>query len=135
MNLCVAAMPSKKDQLLQRSRNLIQGKKITSLADFQEISTDIGQEPVERQELATKQEPISKSRHDVPSKLRTKTYINVQKRTLAEVSLSKKTARENFRFTEELAMALEKCAGERRMKKNVIVEIALEDYLKREGYL
>lgn len=45
--------------------------------------------------------------------VQTGTYFDVQRRTKTAV----KVVRENFRFTEELADALEKCAGEQRLEK------------------
>lgn len=63
--------------------------------------------------------------------VQTRTYVDVQRRTKVALKL----VRENFRFTEELAAALEDCAADKRLKKNTVVEIALEKHLKQEGYL
>jgi hypothetical protein len=119
-------MTSKKDKLLSKSRAIIEGRRVTSLADFQDTPTGVSTE--------TPSLEIPLPEGDVLQEdVRTKTYKDVLVRTSS--MLPRKTARENFRFTEKLAFALGKCATEKRMKKNIIVEIALENYLKTEGYL
>ena len=45
-----------------------------------------------------------------------------------------RVAREEFRFTEDLAERLRKCAFEKRRKKVEIVTQALEQFLKQEGF-
>lgn len=130
---------SKKDQLLKRSRTLMDRGKIDSLSDFQDIPTipkiapeepkeDKKKKPVNVEE-AYEQETETESNSN--ALVRTKSYRDVQWKSKKPM----KIARQNFRFTEELAMALENCSEERRLKKNTVVEIALEQYLKNEGYL
>ena len=129
-------MPTKKDQLLGKSRALIGGRKIASLSDFQATPTEnaVPEKNTRGEEtgIATQSPEVAMTSNDALSPdIHTTTYTEVQRRTKAAV----KVARENFRFTEELATALENCASEKRLKKNTVVEIALEHYLKQEGYL
>ena len=129
-------MPTKKDQLLGKSRALVGGRKITSLSDFQATPTESvvpeKSQRGENTELATQSTEVAMIVNDTPpSDIHTTTYTDVQRHTKVAI----KVARENFRFTEELAAALEKYAFEKRQKKNTVVEIALEHYLKQEGYL
>ena len=131
-------MPTKKkEDLLGRSRALIAGKKITSLSDFQETPTeDAAAEKADAPDVAG--EPASEqpaASMDIEEKptdyVRTTTYKDVHRRT----RVAAKVVRENFRFTEELSAALERYVAERRLKKNTVVEIALEQHLKQEGFL
>src|SRR5512133_1842497 len=146
---------SKKDLLLGKSRALMGGRKLTSLSDFQETPMDdTPPEPVLIPEpapavsapapaLLTRREAAPAARPTPPRReegtpeatpaepVQTRTYVDVQRRTKVALKL----VRENFRFTEELAAALEDCAADKRLKKNTVVEIALEKHLKQEGYL
>lgn len=131
-------MPTKKkEDLLGRSRALIAGKKITSLSDFQETPTeDVAAEKADAPDvpgkLATEQPAVSMDIDEKPAgNVRTTTYRDVHRRA----RVAAKVVRENFRFTEELSAALERYVAERRLKKNTVVEIALEQHLKQEGYL
>ncbi len=119
-------MTSKKDKLLSKSRAMIEGRRVTSLADFQDTPTEVSTE------TPSLEIPLPEG-DALQNDVRTKTYKDALVRT-SSISPGK-TARENFRFTAKLAFALGKCAAERRMKKNIIVEIALENYLKKEGYM
>jgi hypothetical protein len=132
-------MPTKKkEDLLGRSRALIAGKKITSLSDFQETPTeDAAAEKADAPDVAgapaSEQPAVSMDIDEKPTteNVRTTTYHSVHRRT----RVAAKVVRENFRFTEELSAALERYVAERRLKKNTVVEIALEQHLKQEGFL
>jgi hypothetical protein len=129
-------MPTKKDQLLGKSRALIEGRKITSLSDFQATPTASvvpeKSQSGENTDLATQSPEVAMIVNaTLPSDRQTTTYNDVQRH--AKVAI--KVVRENFRFTETLGNALERYATEKRLKKNTIVEIALEQYLRQEGYL
>jgi hypothetical protein len=126
-----------KENLLGKSRALIAGKKITSLTDFQDIPTeDFAQKstdtPKTPPELDKAQQPVVLETKEEPTAfVRTSTYTDVHRRT----RVAAKVVRENFRFTEELSTALEQYVADKRLKKNTVVEIALEHHLKHEGYL
>ena len=129
-------MPTKKDQLLGKSRALVGGRKITSLSDFQETPTESAvPDTINRRGdavLGTPNPKVVMTVEEAPqSDVHTIAYTDAQRRTKVAI----KVVRENFRFTEELASALERYATEKRLKKNTIVEIALEQYLRQEGYL
>jgi hypothetical protein len=127
---------SKKDELLKRSRTLVDRGRIGSLSDFQDIPTPLVRKPEE--ELSEERETPEKVQ-DVGIKPNSETDLFVRTMSHKDVQIRsrkpQKTARQNFRFTEELALALENCSEDRRLKKNTVVEIALEQYLKNEGYL
>ena len=131
-------MPTKKkEDLLGKSRALIAGKKITSLSDFQETPTgDAAAEKADAPDVpgkpATEQPAATMDTDEKPTEpVHTTTYQSVHRRT----RVAAKVVRENFRFTEELSAALERYVAERRLKKNTVVEIALEQHLKQEGFL
>lgn len=127
----------KKEDLLGKSRALIAGKKINSLTDFQDIPTeDVAQKgtdtPKTPPEPAKTQQPAAMDAEEQSARVvRTNTYTDVHRRT----RVAAKVVRENFRFTEELSTALEQYVADKRLKKNTVVEIALEQHLKQEGYL
>jgi hypothetical protein len=58
--------------------------------------------------------------------------VNTENRK--DKKITSKPAREEFRFTEELANRLRKYAYEKRLKKVDIVTLALEKFFDDEGY-
>lgn len=102
-----------KGRFAGKGKSILGTERPTGLADFLENST-------ENQDVR------------ISENTEIRNAENTEIRT--EPRLSAKVAREEFRFTEDLAERLRKCAFEKRRKKVEIVTQALEQFLKQEGF-